>query len=102
MNDVPGKFAITLHPQGWEFMSQPGQSLLEAARAAGIIMPSSCRNGTCRTCLCLMPRGAVSYKIEWPGLSREEKEDGYILPCVASAVTDVELEAPAAILQAKE
>jgi hypothetical protein len=44
-----------------------------------------------------MTAGRVRYTIEWPGLSRDEKQEGYILPCVAIAETDVVIEAPEAI-----
>jgi hypothetical protein len=44
-----------------------------------------------------MTAGRVRYTIEWPGLSREEKVEGYILPCVAIAETDVVIEAPDAV-----
>jgi hypothetical protein len=33
------------------------------------------------------------HTIEWPGLLREERDDSWILPCVARAITDVELDA---------
>ena len=33
--------------------------------------------------------GSVHYRIEWPGLSAEEKQAGYILPCVAYPLSDV-------------
>jgi ferredoxin len=58
---------------------------------AGIDWPSSCRNGTCRTCFSKMTRGEVRYEIEWPGLSADEKEAGYVLPCVAYPCSDVSL-----------
>ena len=35
--------------------------------------------------------GQVSYRIEWPGLSREEKLQGFILPCVAHPNSDLVL-----------
>ena len=35
--------------------------------------------------MCLMLEGEIAYRIEWPGLSRDEKEEGWILPCVAQA-----------------
>ena len=54
----------------------------------------SCRNGTCRTCLCRLVSGTVSYTIEWPGVSREEKAEGFILPCVAVAASDLVIEVP--------
>ena len=36
-------------------------------------------------------RGQVRYEIEWPGLSAEEKAEGYVLPCVAFPVSDLAL-----------
>jgi ferredoxin len=65
--------------------------LLIAADAAGLRWPSSCRNGSCRTCICRAIDGTVGYRIEWPGLSREEKQEGYILPCVAYPQSDLTL-----------
>jgi ferredoxin len=67
---------------------------MAAARAAGVDLPASCRNGTCRTCICRLTSGSVRYSIEWPGLSAEEKRDGFILPCVAHAQSDVVIEVP--------
>lgn len=93
MDDIPKKFQVVIQPQGWGFSAAAGQTLLEAARAAGIALPSSCRNGTCRTCMCFLLDGTVEYQIAWPGLSREEKAEGYILPCVASAGSDLVLDA---------
>ncbi|MBL8328554.1 MAG: 2Fe-2S iron-sulfur cluster binding domain-containing protein [Rubrivivax sp.] len=61
----------------------PGQSLLEAALAAGVRLRRSCRNGTCRACIARLQDGAVSYRVEWPGLLAEEKQQGWVLPCVA-------------------
>jgi ferredoxin len=89
---------VTLAEQGWTFEAEAPATVLESAERAGIRLPSSCRNGTCRTCICLSTSGAVRYKIEWPGLSFDEKCDGYILPCVAVADTDLVIEAPAARL----
>jgi hypothetical protein len=43
-----------------------------------------------------MRSGSVQYTIEWPGLSFDEKREGYILPCVALATSDLVLESPAA------
>ncbi len=88
------KFAVRIAPAGFEFEAAPGRSLLLAAQDAGIELPSSCRNGTCRTCLCRRLEGQTRHTIEWPGLSAEEKAEGWILPCVAEALGDVTLEVP--------
>lgn len=79
-----GRFAVVIEPQGWRFEARSGVSLVESARAAGFVLPTSCRNGTCRACLCRVLHGRVCHLIEWPGLSAEEKRDGFILPCVAA------------------
>jgi ferredoxin len=85
---------LTLLPSGLQCPVAPGQSLLEAALAAGIQMPRSCRNGTCRACLCRIASGSVRYRIAWPGLSPDEKEEGWTLPCVAVIDGDISLHAP--------
>jgi ferredoxin len=87
---------IRLQGQGWEFEAAAGVPLLLAAERAGIRLPSSCRNGTCRTCLCRMEGGSVRYLVDWPGVSPDERREGCILPCVAVAETDLTLIAPAA------
>ncbi len=90
-------FEVTLQPQGWRFEAPADQSLLLAALDMGLRLPHSCRNGTCRACIARLTSGRIAYRIEWPGLSREEKDEGWILPCVACARSDLVLEAPAAI-----
>ncbi len=85
-------FSVWIESRGWKFEAPPSVSLLEAARLSKFVLPSSCRNGTCRTCMCRMKSGRVRYAIEWPGLSADEEKDGYILPCVAFAESDLVLE----------
>ncbi len=87
---------ITIMPAGWQLSGGNAASVLTAAEAAGVVLPSACRNGTCRTSMCKMERGAVRYLIAWPGLSIEEKREGWILPCVALPETDLVLTVAAA------
>jgi len=85
-------FAVKVEPAGLQYDVEGDLTLLEAAELSRVELPSSCRNGTCRTCVCRMLSGEVAYTIEWPGLSAEEKAEGYVLPCVARPTTDVVLE----------
>lgn len=87
---------VTIAPLGADFPADEADTLLHALEAAGLDMPSSCRNGTCRTCICRVREGAVVHTIDWPGLSFDEKRDGYILACVAQARSDLVLEVPLA------
>ncbi len=93
---VVGGTWLTLQPLGVRVPVLPGQSLLEAALAAGVDMPRSCRNGTCRACRCRMTQGRVRYRTEWPGLSPDEHDAGEVLPCVALPEGDVTLNQPLA------
>ena len=93
----PATPVIALQPSGLQFEQVPGVSILQSGLAQSIRLPNSCRNGTCRTCMCKLFTGEIHYQIEWPGLTREEKAEGWILPCVAEARTDLVLEAPDAL-----
>jgi ferredoxin len=97
MSDSHRPPLVRVEPLGRSFEAPDSLTILEAAGFADLRLPRSCRNGTCRTCICKMTAGQVRYTIEWPGLSREEKQEGYILPCVAIAETDVVIEAPDAV-----
>ena len=91
---------VRIEPAGFRFEADGEATLLQSADAAGIELPSSCRNGTCRTCICKLLEGQVRYRIEWPGVSLEEKAEGWILPCVAEPLGDVTLEVSLAMLAA--
>ena len=87
-------FKAQLNPHGVSFDLPSDTSLLEAAELAGMQLASSCRNGTCRTCICQLVGGEVFYRIEWPGLSFDEKREGLILACVAYPLSDLVIELP--------
>ena len=97
--DVNGEqqstWTVSLVAQGWSFAASATQSILHSAEDAGIELPSSCRNGTCRTCIGHLVEGSVRYDIEWPGLSPEEKAEGCVLPCVAYPESDVVIQGSA-------
>ena len=87
---------VRLSPSGLAFDTEAGTTLLNAAEASGIELPASCRNGTCRTCICKRLSGESRHTIQWPGLSADEKDEGWILPGVAEALSDLSLEVPGA------
>lgn len=85
-------YLITLQKQNIQFHALPNQSILQAAIDAKVIFPVSCRNGSCRTCRCKVLSGSIHYDIVWPSLSSEEKDNGWILPCIAKCDSDLNLE----------
>jgi ferredoxin len=82
-------FEIQLESQPLPFAASSDQTVLLSALAAGRSLTSSCRNGVCRTCICRLHSGRVTYRMEWPGLSAEEKAEGFFLPCVAYPASDL-------------
>lgn len=89
-------YKLIICPQGWALDVQSDVTLMKAARAVGIRLPRSCQNGTCRACLCPLTSGTVQYTVEWPGITADERAQGWVLPCVACATSDVVIEAPGA------
>ncbi len=92
MSDAAPIFHATLLPAGRRFEARADESLLQAGLRATAPLRSSCRNGTCRACLCRLVSGEVVYEIAWPGVSADEKREGLILPCVARPASDVVLQ----------
>ena len=89
---APAPHQAVLQPSGRSFTAPPDRTLLASALDAGIALPNSCRNGTCRACLRPLHAGRVHYRIAWPGLLPEEKQaGGWVLPCVAYPLSDVAL-----------
>ncbi|AGW94970.1 MULTISPECIES: 2Fe-2S iron-sulfur cluster-binding protein [Cupriavidus] len=91
-SDEGAEFTARVLPGDVSFTAPAALSLLEAALLEGVALPNSCRNGTCRACASRLHAGTIRYRIEWPGLSLDEKEEGLILPCVACAESDVVIE----------
>jgi ferredoxin len=90
-NETPDFFIARVEPDGQQFDAWANQPLLLSLEQGGIAWPSSCRNGSCRTCIGQLQSGEVRYEIEWPGLSAEEKAEGCVLPCVAYPCSDLTL-----------
>jgi ferredoxin len=88
-SDEPGRFTVDWMATGQRYTATADETLLAAGLRSGVPMPSSCRNGTCRACIARLASGSIRYRIEWPGLSAEEKRDGFVLPCAAYATGDV-------------
>lgn len=85
----PPGFSVRITDTPGLLTAQPDQTLLLSALAAGHALPNSCRNGVCRTCVGRLHSGHVTYRMQWPGLSAEEKAEGLFLPCVAYPASDL-------------
>src|SRR5690606_31351240 len=77
-------------PSEHEFQVSEGQSVLDAAMAAGIVLPYSCRTGACSTCKGKVVSGCYDAGSS-PAqiLSPEELGQGYTLFCQAKPQSDM-------------
>jgi glycine betaine catabolism B len=69
----------------------PGQTLLEAAEAAGAPIPSLCRAGVCGTCRTRVLSGDVDCASQT--LDEQDRADGFVLPCVTHVKGDCTVDA---------
>ena len=67
------------------------QTILEAASAAGLDLPSSCNTGVCTTCAAQIFSGSVDQS-EGMGIGPEAIDQGYALLCVSYPRSDLSLE----------
>jgi ferredoxin-NADP reductase len=61
-----------------------GSTLLDLAERNEVQIPFGCRQGLCGTCATRVLSGAVQMDVE-AGLTAEQKNAGYVLPCVSRA-----------------
>ena len=69
-----------------------GNSLLDLAEKNEVQIPYGCRQGICGTCATRVLSGNVQMEVEG-GLTAEQKNAGYVLPCVSRAEGTVVLAA---------
>jgi ferredoxin len=70
----------------------PGSTLLEVADENGVQIPSVCRTGFCGKCCTRILSGVVQMNVE-DGLTTEQKNAGYVLPCVSRVTGSVVVQA---------
>jgi len=61
-----------------------GGTLLDLAERNGVQIPYGCRQGLCGTCATRVISGTVQMEVE-AGLTADQKNTGYVLPCVSKA-----------------
>ena len=88
------QFKVKNMGSGAEFTVNEGESVLNAALRQGVMLPYSCKNGTCGSCKGQLESGEVHYPFHPPlALSREEIADGATLLCQAEPIEDLVIRA---------
>ncbi|OFV50672.1 CDP-6-deoxy-L-threo-D-glycero-4-hexulose-3-dehydrase reductase [Oligella urethralis] len=86
-------YKVEVMPSGHQFTVKEGQIILDAALDAGVILPYSCRSGSCISC-----KGKVVAGDYDPGIGTEqmmspdEMAEGYTLFCQTTAQSDLVIE----------
>jgi CDP-4-dehydro-6-deoxyglucose reductase len=85
---------VRIIPQERSISVAEDVSVLAAAQLAGLPLPHSCRSGRCGSCRARLLSGRVEYRDgPPPGLSPQERSEGFVLLCQALARSDLVVEA---------
>ena len=88
------EFSVRIEPHGRTLRVSAGAPVLEAALAAGLNLPHSCKSGHCGSCRARLLAGELRYPGPRPlGVTAAEAADGYVLLCQARPRSDVTVEA---------
>jgi ferredoxin-NADP reductase len=82
---------ITLKKTAQTFPCAADQTILQAATAAGVRLPSSCSSGACGTCKSMRLSGEVQMQ-HAGGIRQREVDQGWMLPCCSKPLSDVALD----------
>ncbi|MEN1835727.1 2Fe-2S iron-sulfur cluster-binding protein [Pseudomonas lijiangensis] len=87
-------FTITLNgcSTPTQFLCESSEYLLDAAEAAGIELPYSCRAGACTSCVCKVLSGAYDDS-DQSILDDEQQKNGFVAICVTMPRSDMVIRA---------
>lgn len=81
------KVTILLDGKKHQIEVNSNQFILDAGLQTGLDLPYSCQSGICTACRGKCQSGKVQMSVE-DGLSQSEIDEGYVLTCVAQALSD--------------
>ncbi|MGC2519384.1 MAG: CDP-6-deoxy-delta-3,4-glucoseen reductase [Burkholderiales bacterium] len=85
---------VTIRNTGHLFQAQDGESILQAALNAGLVLPYGCRDGACGSCKGKLIDGSVDYgRYSEKALTAAERAQGFALFCQSKPLTDIVIEA---------
>lgn len=84
-------FTVRFARSGATFTMEPSQTVLAAARKAGVPLPSSCSQGICGTCKTTVLEGTVEMKHNG-GIRPREIDKGLRLMCCSKPTSDLVLD----------
>jgi ferredoxin len=89
-SSTPFQITVSLDGAVHTFPCSSDQTVLAAAKAARVPLPSSCTAGVCTTCAAVLRSGTV-HQPDAMGVNPELREKGYALLCVAYPRSDLDV-----------
>ena len=84
------QFEVTIAGSGKTFIVREGENVLAAALRQGVMLPYSCKNGTCGSCKGVVESGEVHYPFHPPmALEKSDYAEGRALMCQAEPIEDL-------------
>lgn len=84
---------VMFSKSGKEVRNDRDESILQLGKQENIRLKSACGKGNCGVCKLKKIKGKVKYQGSANRLSASEREEGFILPCIAYPIGRVEVEA---------
>ena len=84
-------FKVSFSKQNRTIEVPADQTILAAAKRAGLRLPSSCSNGLCGTCKSKLSSGSVDMQHSG-GIRQREIDAGYFLPCCSKPLNNLVIE----------
>lgn len=84
-------FKVSFAKQGKTLEVRADRTVLSAARAGGIKLPTSCGNGVCGTCKSKLVSGQVDMQHQG-GIRQREVDAGFFLPCCSKPLSELVLD----------
>lgn len=86
--------SVRIEPHGRTLKVAAGEAVLQAALAAGLNLPHSCKSGHCSSCRARLIAGEIHYPNgRPPGITADEAGSGQVLLCQARPRSDLVVEA---------
>ena len=93
----PGPTTVRIDAGNTSVTCDDGQRVLDALLRQGVWIPNSCNQGTCGTCKVRVIDGMVTAPPTPDSvLPDAEQQQGYVLSCQSTPITDIAVEPPAA------
>jgi CDP-4-dehydro-6-deoxyglucose reductase len=87
-------YSVRIEPHGRTLRVRAAEPVLQAALAAGLNLPHSCKSGHCSSCRARLLQGEIHYPNGLPlGITAAEARGGQILLCQARPRSDLTVEA---------